>query len=279
MRNIKLTLAYDGADFIGWQMQPGQASVQGHLRGALRQITQEEMVVHGAGRTDAGVHAQGQVANFKTESRLAPAEFQRALNALLPPAIRVHEATEVSAEFHARHAAVAKTYAYRIFRGRVVPPHLWRYVLHHAGPLEEEQMMAAARLFVGEHDFTCFSAAADIAEEEESAGRKAPSPIRTIYSATVERVTAPPFLSAAGATAGREATCGESELVFRVRGRSFLRHMVRKMAGTLLDVGRGRFTPEDIPRLLASRDRAQGGPTAPAHGLVLESVEYPVAGT
>ncbi len=122
MHNIKLTLAYDGTDFCGWQIQPGQPTIQGALSDALEKLTQSRPTIYGAGRTDAGVHAAGQVASFKTESALTPEEFQRALNALLPPSIRVVASEEAAPDFHARWSAVAKTYRYRIFRGRVVPP-------------------------------------------------------------------------------------------------------------------------------------------------------------
>ena len=135
MHNIKLTLAYDGTDFSGWQIQVGSPTIQGALVEVLRNLTQEALTVHGAGRTDAGVHALGQVAHFKTRSELSPGEFQRACNALLPAAIRVVAAEEVGPDFHARWGSLAKTYRYRIYRGRVAPPFLWRYVLHYPYPL------------------------------------------------------------------------------------------------------------------------------------------------
>src|SRR5713101_1088012 len=144
MHNIKLTLAYDGSDFHGWQVQRGQPTIQVALTDVVRKLTGEKLTVHGAGRTDAGVHAAGQVAHFKTHSELTPAEFERAFNALLPPAIRVLAAEEVGPEFHARWQAQAKTYHYRIYRGRVVPPFEWRYVLHYPYPLDLPAMAAAA---------------------------------------------------------------------------------------------------------------------------------------
>ena len=147
MRNIKLTLAYDGTDFYGWQIQPGRATIQGAVTDVVRKITQEKMIIHAAGRTDAGVHALGQVAHFRTQSHLTAQEFQRALNALLPSAIRTMSAEEVGPDFHARWQAQAKTYQYRIFRGRVVPPFEWRYVLHYPFPLDAASMAQAARLF------------------------------------------------------------------------------------------------------------------------------------
>src|SRR5580704_9490502 len=166
MRNIKITIAYDGTNFHGWQFQPGIPTVQGAINDAARKITQERIVVHGASRTDAGVHALGQVAHFKTSSGLSAQELQRALNALLPPAIRIVAAEEVGHEFHARWLAQGKTYRYRIFRGKVLPPFEYRRVLHYPWPLDENQMAAAARLFEGEHDFTSFAASAGSEEDD-----------------------------------------------------------------------------------------------------------------
>lgn len=263
MRVIKLTLAYDGTEFHGWQVQPGKATIQGAVNDVLRRITQERITVHGAGRTDAGVHAEGQVAHFKTASVLGPREFQRALNALLPPAIRVVAAEEAERSFHARHQAVIKTYCYRIYRGAIVPPFRWRYVLHYPYPLDEAAMCHAARVFEGEHDFTSFSApGAGDAEGEEA---KAPSPVKTILESSFHREPSK--------GEGSDAA-GGYEMIYTVRGRSFLRYMVRKLVGTLLEVGRGRLTEEDIARLYELRDRSKSGPTAPPHGLVMKAVEY-----
>lgn len=252
MHNIKLTLAYDGTDFHGWQIQSGKPTVQGTLTEVLRKITQEKLAIHAAGRTDAGVHALGQVAHFKTHSELSPLEFQRALNALLPPAIRVVGAEEVGPDFHARWETLGKTYLYRIFRGRVVPPFEWRYVLHYPYPLDVEAMGEAARLFEGEHDFTSFAASSGSEEVDQER-----TTLRKILSSEI-RVEP------------------EAEmLIYEVRGRSFLRYMVRKMVGTLLDVGRGRLVPADIPGLFELRDRSKSGPTVPPQGLFLMTVEYP----
>ncbi len=252
MHNIKLTLAYDGTDFRGWQIQPGQATIQGVLAEVARKLTQEKLSIHGAGRTDAGVHALGQVAHFKTHSELTPAQFQRAFNALLPPTIRVVGAEEVGPDFHARWQALAKTYHYRIYRGPVVPPAEWRYVLHYPYPLDVPAMSEAARLFEGEHDFTSF--AASTGSEDEDRDR---AMLRVVYRAEV-------VSSESGAL-----------LTFIVRGRSFLRYMVRKMVGTLLEVGRGKLTAVDITRLFELRDRSRSGPTVPPQGLWMVSVEYP----
>ena len=291
MHNIKLTLAYDGSEFHGWQIQRGQPTVQGALTDVLRKLTQETITVYGAGRTDAGVHAWGQVAHFKTRSEMTPAEFQRAFNALLPPTIRVLGAEEVGPDFHARWQALAKTYQYRIFRGRVVPPFEWRYVLHYPYALEVAAMAEAARLLEGEHDFSSFAASSGSEDDDRER-----TTVRVVYRSEL--------LSEPGAAIGSQAGVGiggqsgtypgsvaspditapqlvealapeADELVYVVRGRSFLRYMVRKIVGTLLDVGRGKLTVADLPRLFELRDRSRSGPTVPPQGLCLVSVEYP----
>src|SRR5262249_47675241 len=158
MRYFKLTIAYDGTDFHGWQIQKNKPTVQGEIVSVLRRLTQENVQLLGAGRTDAGVHALGQVASFRTKSALSALEFQRALNALLPATIRIVEMEETGPDFSARWSAKGKVYRYRIYRGKVVPPLLWRYVLHYPFPLDEEAMKRAAARFVGVHDFTSFAA-------------------------------------------------------------------------------------------------------------------------
>lgn len=258
MHNIKLTLAYDGTDFSGWQIQPGQSTIQGVLTDVAEKLTQCQLTIQGAGRTDAGAHAFGQVANFRTQSSLGAGEFQRAFNALLPASIRVVAAEEVGPDFHARWDALAKTYRYRIFCGRVVPPFLWRYVQHVPFPLDFDAMAEAARKFEGEHDFTSF--AASTGSEEDDRER---TTTRTIYRSELLR------------TACEGPAAGAEEWVYVVRGKSFLRYMVRKMAGTLLDVGRGKLSAKDIPELFALRDRSKSGQTMPPHGLCLAEVEYP----
>lgn len=251
MRHFKLKIAYDGTDFHGWQMQGDKPTIQGEIVNVLQRVTQEKIFLHGAGRTDAGVHALGQVASFKTQSALGAQEFQRALNALLPPAIRIVGAEEVGPDFHARWSALRKTYRYRLYRGKVVPPALWRYVLHYPFPLDEDAMRDATARFVGMHDFTAFAASADSEDEE-----RVRSTEREIYSTELAR------------------TPDNEELAFTVSGRSFLRYMVRKMVGTLLDVGRGRLKPEDIDRLFESKDRSKAGPTVPPQGLVMVEVQH-----
>lgn len=251
MRHFKLTISYDGTDYHGWQIQANKPTVQGEIVRVLRTLTQESSVLHGSGRTDAGVHALGQVASFRTQSGLSAEEFQRALNALLPPAIRIVCAVEVGPDFHARWSARAKTYRYRLYRGRVVPPMLWRYVLHYPFPLDEERMRDAAARFVGQHDFASFAASTGSEDDD-----KERSTVREVYSTQLAR------------------SDDNEELVFTVRGRSFLRYMVRKMMGTLLDIGRGRLQPEDVDRLYELRDRSKSGPTVPPQGLCMVSVEH-----
>jgi len=252
MRNIKLTIAYEGTDFHGWQVQPGVPTIQGALNDAARKITQEKVTVHGASRTDTGVHALGQVAHFKTQSALSAVELQRALNALLPPAIRIVAAEEAGPEFHARWLAQGKTYRYRIYRGRVLPPFEHGRALHYPWPLDEEAMAAAARRFEGEHDFTSFAASSG--SEEDDRDRNT---VRVVHSSEIVREP------------------GREEIAYVVRGQSFLRYMVRKIVGTLIEVGKGRIVPEDIPQLFEARDRSRSGPTMPPEGLYLVSLEYP----
>jgi tRNA pseudouridine38-40 synthase len=251
MRYLKITIAYDGTDFHGWQMQSAKPTVQGEIVSVLRRLTQENIALHAAGRTDAGVHALGQVGSFRTQSGLSTEEFQRALNAILPPSIRIVGVQETGPDFSARWSAKSKIYRYRLYRGKVVPPMLWRYVLHYPFPLDEERMRDAAARFVGSHDFAAFAASTGSEEDD-----KERSTVREIYATELVR------------------SADNEELVFTVRGRSFLRYMVRKMVGTLLDVGRGRLTPDDIDRLFEIRDRSKSGPTAPPQGLCMISVEH-----
>lgn len=250
MRNIKLTLAYDGTDYYGWAIQPNVPTIQGTVVDILEKITQARIRLHGCGRTDAGVHALGQVAHFKTRSSIPVENLQRALNSLLPPAIRVLEAAEAPSDFHARWHAEAKTYRYRILRAPICSPFIWRYIYHYPFPLNLAALRRALPHFVGEHDFTAFSSWASEHDEEKSK-------IRTLLSLELKE---------------RKA---EREALITIRGRAFLRHMVRKIVGTLIEVGKGRLAETDIPRIFAACDRSQSGPTVPASGLCLVSVEYP----
>ena len=251
MRTLKITLAYDGSEFSGWQVQPGRPTIQGTLAEALRRITGENILPQGSGRTDAGVHALAQVASCTMETSIPDSNLVIALNDILPATIRVMQVEEVEPEFHARRSARAKTYRYRIFRGDICPPFLARQVYHHPYPLDEQAMMAAAAAVVGEHDFTSF-AAVDPEKREENGER---SNVRAISVSEWERA-------------------GE-ELVYTVRGNGFLHHMVRNLVGTFLLVGKGSLQAGDVVHILQVRDRsANPGATAPAGGLYLVSVEY-----
>ncbi len=266
-QNWKLTLAYDGTDFSGWQVQPGEPTVQGELQAALGRITGETPLPQGSGRTDAGVHALGQVASFTLQASIPPDNLQRALNRTLPSSIRILEASTVPAAFHARHSAVAKTYEYRVFREAICPPLLARYVLPCLWPMDVETLQRAARLFEGEHDFLSFAATdPDLAHRAPHDTRPPGPDLKTPRASTARTI----FSSAWEL---RQSETGEL-LVYRVRGSGFLHHMVRNLVGTMLEVGRGRFNVERIPAILAARARSAAGPTAPARGLFLHSVEY-----
>jgi tRNA pseudouridine38-40 synthase len=254
LRNLKLTLAYDGAEFSGWQVQPDAATVQGILASAIGRITGEKVLPQGSGRTDAGVHALAQVATFATESSVPTENFVKALNDILPAAVRVLEVSEAPPDFHARQSAHAKTYRYRIYRGSICPPFLARYVWHYPYPLDEPAMARAAALVVGEHDFTSFAAV-----DPERGREEGPvSNLRHIFSSGWARIS----------------TKEENELIYTVRGSGFLHHMVRNVVGTFILVGRGTLQPADITRILQARSRSAAGATAPASGLYLVNVEY-----
>ncbi len=255
MRNLKLILSYDGADFAGWQVQPGQTTVQGALASAIGRLSAENVLPQGSGRTDAGVHALAQVASFRTASAIPAENWARALNDILPASIRVLEVTEATPEFHARKSARAKTYRYRIHRTAICPPFLARYVWHYPYPLEESAMIAAAGVVVGEHDFTSFAAVDPERVERMVAGEDTHTTnIRTIFFSTWTREG--------------------DELVYTVRGSGFLHHMVRNLVGTFLLMGKGAVSLEDLRRILDARERTAAGPTAPASGLYLVGVEY-----
>lgn len=249
MRNIKLTLAYDGTDFAGFQVQPGRRTVQGELTAALEKILGERVGVIGAGRTDAGVHARAQVANFQTAARLPVERLPAALNSCLPPDITVWRAEEVPARFHARYDARGKTYRYLIDRAPHRAPFLRRYSWHLTLPLDAAAMRAAAAPLCGEHDFSSFCAA----------GSASPNHVRTLQRLAV----------------GEEGDL----LLVEAKADGFLYKMVRNLVGTLVEVGRGALAAEDVERILAGRDRRLAGPTAPPQGLILWEVEYGPGGT
>ena len=249
-RNLKLTLSYDGTDFSGWQVQPDAVTIQGTLAFAIGRLTGENVLPQGSGRTDAGVHALAQVATLSTASPIPTENFLKALNDVLPPAIRILAVVEMAPDFHARRSAHAKTYRYCIYREPICPPFLARYVWHFPYPLDEYGMAEAATLVEGEHDFTSFAAA----DPERRESNREASNVRTIFCSTCERQG--------------------QELIYTVRGNGFLHHMVRNLVGTLILVGKGTLQPSDVQRILALRDRSAAGATAPANGLFLVDVEY-----
>jgi tRNA pseudouridine38-40 synthase len=250
MRNLKVILSYDGAEFSGWQVQPDAPTVQGTLASAIGRITGEKVLPQGSGRTDAGVHALAQVVTFVTESSVPTGNFVKALNDILPASVRVLEVAEAPPDFHARHSARAKTYRYRIYRESICPPFLARYVWHYPYRLAEEEMRRAAGMVAGEHDFTSFAAV----DPERGRGEDPVSNVRTIFTSSWER--------------------SGDELVYTVRGSGFLHHMVRNLVGTFILVGRGTLQVEDVSRILDARNRSAAGATAPASGLYLVDVEY-----
>lgn len=240
MRRIRIQVAYDGGRFHGWQVQPGLPTIQGLLEEIVSSIEGQLVQVAGSGRTDAGVHAIGQVAAFTLTNPIPPDNLRKAINRLLPPAIRVVSTEEVHADFHPRFDAKAKTYEYRIRRGEICNPFEWSYVHHYPYPLREDRMTELARVFEGEHDFTPFAAS----DARDAEGK---SKVRTVWSSALERH-------------------GDT-MIYRIRGSGFLKHMVRNIVGTLIEAGRGNLA--DI-RVLPVRS----GATAPAKGLFLISVEY-----
>jgi tRNA pseudouridine38-40 synthase len=250
MRNLKLILSYDGAEFSGWQVQPNASTLQGTLASAIGRITGEKVLPQGSGRTDAGVHALAQVVTFVTESSVPTENFVKALNDILPAAVRVLQVAEMAAEFHARHSARGKTYRYRMYRSSICPPFLARYVWHYPYPLDEEAMARAAASVVGEKDFTSFAAV----DPERGREGEPISNVRTIFSSSWER--------------------SGDELIYTVRGSGFLHHMVRNLVGTFILVGRGTLQTEDVTRIIDARSRSAAGATAPASGLYLVEVEY-----
>jgi len=289
MRNFKLTICYDGSDFCGWQAQPGLPTIQGSLMDVVRMLTQQETEIFGAGRTDSGVHALGQVASFCTETRLAPDDLKRGFNALLPPTIRVLKCEEAAPAFHARFQSVAKTYQYRIYRGRVLSPFDRKYVAHDPFPLDVPAMVEAAGYFTGAHDFSSFAASSG--DEETDKTRLLTREIFSsqFYARKGSALCGPGFLGTIHAQELAPTKLSNSdaagvqdddtvELIYVVQGKSFLRYMVRKIVGTLLDVGRGKLRPEEIPALFEMKDRSRSGMTMPPQGLYLASVEYPDAG-
>jgi tRNA pseudouridine38-40 synthase len=249
MTGFKLTLAYDGTEFVGWQRQANGRSVQALLEEALSRVEGAPVTVVGAGRTDAGVHALGQVASVTLKNGLAALVLRRALNATLPPDVRVVAVEQVSPDFNARFAVQSKTYRYRLVCGEFISPFDRRFAWHLPASLDVAEMQRAAPRLEGRHDFAAFrSAGSDVTTTE-----------RTVFSSQLTLVKA----------------AENEEIFYEVTGDGFLRHMVRAVVGTLVEVGVGRLKADDLIEILATRDRHRAGPTAPAHGLFLVAVSYP----
>ena len=244
MRTIKLTVAYDGTEFAGWQRQENGPSIQGLIEAALSVIDGAPVTVHGAGRTDAGVHALGQVASARIASPIADQQLARALNAHLPDAIRITGVATMRDDFHARFSSTSKAYEYRIWNARTLPPFIRLYAWHIIETLDLGAMRDATRVVVGEHDFAAFKGA------------------RGVNRTTVRTISAADWRADGHA------------LTFEISGTGFLRYMVRSLVGTLVEIGRGARPVDDMARLLAFPDRSDVGRKAPPHGLFLVKVDY-----
>ena len=244
-RNIRVVIAFDGTDYCGWQSQRGAPSIQDAVSEAIAGITGEEAVsLTGSGRTDSGTHARGLVANFFTISKIPAARIPFALNSKLPSDIRILSARDAPVDFHARKSAISKIYRYQIYNGLILPPRLTREYFHFPYMLDFERMSVAARLFQGERDFASFA----------KTGSGVLNTVRRVFRCELRRRGARIYLT--------------------VEGNGFLHHMVRNMAGTLLEIGKGRISLSDFAALFEKRDRTQAGFTAPAHGLILMKVCY-----
>lgn len=247
LRRLKICVAYDGAAYHGWQVQPGQETIQGVLQRVLSGLEGAPVLVAGSGRTDAGVHALGQIAAFTIANPIPAANLEQAMNRLLPADIRVLAAEETQLDFDPRRHAVAKTYEYRIVRSPILSPFDRLYTHHHPFPLDEDAMTHLAPLFAGTHDFSAF-AAADV---KDALGY---SKVRTIFSSELERRS--------------------GQLIYRVRGSGFLKHMVRNLVGTLIEVGKGNLDEKGLHAMLQPGFAGKAPLRAPASGLFLVSVEY-----
>ena len=248
--NFKLLIQYDGTDFHGWQVQENQRTVQGELERTLSLIEDAPIAVIGSGRTDAGVHAEGQVANIQLNRSFTPDKLRLAINGNLWRDVRILKVEKAADDFHARFSAKSKTYVYRVVNAPVVSPFWARYAHHEARPLDVGRMNDAARLFLGEHDWTAFSAARSDVE----------SRVRTVTEFTVESYW--------------DTRANASILEFRISANGFLRYMVRSIVGTMLEVGRGEKDSDTIQTAIINLDRDLAGKTAPAHGLTLLKVHY-----
>jgi tRNA pseudouridine38-40 synthase len=266
-RVLKITLAYDGTAYVGWQRQAEGTSIQSLLEDALARLDGAPVVAHGAGRTDAGVHALGQVASARMAGTHEPMVIRRALNAMLPGDVRVVAVEEAAPGFHARYDALGKTYEYRIWQGVVQPPFARSWSWHIPHPLDVDAMDQAARLLEGTHDFSAF----------QSTGSRVTSAVRTVTCARAE-IRAPSGEVAGGPDPDAVAGTEDRLIAVRIEADGFLRHMVRAIVGTLVEVGERRRNGASMGALLDSRDRGASGATAPPHGLVLVRVKYPAVG-
>ena len=248
--NFKLLIQYDGTDFHGWQVQENQRTVQGELERTLSLIEDAPIAVVGSGRTDAGVHAEGQVANIQLNRAFTPDKLRFAINGNLWRDVRILKVEKAADDFHARFSAKVKTYVYRVVNAPVVSPFWARYAHHEARPLDIGRMNEVARLFLGEHDWTAFSAARSDVEHR----------IRTVTEFRVESYW--------------DTRANASILEFRISANGFLRYMVRSIVGTMLEVGRGEKDSDTIQTAIINLDRDLAGKTAPAHGLTLLKVDY-----
>jgi tRNA pseudouridine38-40 synthase len=254
-RRLKVKLQYDGSAYHGWQIQRSGATIQGLLQEAIYRITGERVSVSGAGRTDAGVHAIEQVASFASSSGLDGVTLKRGLNAVLPRDVRVIDLHDTDGDFHPRYDAVKKRYVYLIANMEVVPVFMERYVWRIRSPLDGERMNVAAGFLRGSHDFSAF----------RGTGCGARNPVREVYRLEIEHRDEAAFLF---------ARFSGNVMLFTIEADGFLRHMVRNIVGTLAEVGKGRIEPEEIRKILESRERRLAGPTAPAKGLFLDQVIY-----
>lgn len=244
MRRIKLTVAYDGTNYHGWQFQPGSPTIEGELNKHLSELFKEEITVIGASRTDAGVHALCNIAVFDTKARIPSEKVAYALNQRLPEDIRIRKSEEVKPDFHPRKQATRKTYEYKILNEEFLNPIDRLYAHFTYVPLDEAKMQEGAKYLIGEHDFASFCASGSTAE----------TTVRTVYDIRVER--------------------NGSMISIKVTGNGFLYNMVRIIAGTLIEVGKGRFTPEQVKDIVEAKDRTKAGPTAPAKGLLLYEYSF-----
>lgn len=272
MRNIKLFIQYDGTNYNGWQIQPAKISnlrfqiadckkqksiitIQGVVQEAIKKITGEDVKVIGAGRTDAGVHAIEQIASFKTLSNLPADIIKKALNAILPDDIRIMNACDVEENFHPRYAAKSKTYTYVISNSAIISPFLYRYAWKIPHELTLEKMKYALEFLKGRHDFSAFRAS----------GCSAKNPVRTVINISIERLSAINFL---------DMHLSDNFLKIQIQADGFLRHMVRNIVGTLVEIGKGKIKPEDMDKIINSKNRNLAGPTSPARGLFLEKIIF-----